>query len=39
MKGGITDLRNRKSVKLTKPRVWIKFVIVGGREETWRKDR
>lgn len=34
---GITDLENRKSVKLINPRVWMKPVVFRGREKTRRK--
>lgn len=36
-KAGITDLENRKSIELTKPRVWIKFVIIRGKGENVEK--
>lgn len=41
MKAGITDLGNRKSssisIELTKPGVWIKFVIIRGKGENVEK--
>lgn len=36
---GITDLGNRKSVKSVNPRVWMKPVVIRGREKTWRKGQ